>query len=188
MPIIASGTIQSTVSVETAGAHKGHIWARMFFDFESGAREVRDNKAPDWAAWDALLVVEATRVQGEAEYRDAMADIDETQAISGAGESTKAQRAMGYMKTAYEEPYPYRAYLLFIEINAFRLTVPGSEQGHASWDEVEAFMVGQMGIKQSHWDKFFARGTYLTESQPRINDMIAFHAVLQGDTWGAEFR
>ena len=83
--------------------------------------------------------------------------------------------ALAYLRKAYSLTDPYQAYLKFDRFNNYRLS-----QGWSITQVVSGLT--EVGLDQDEWSLMLSRYQYLSEPG-RITAMIAYQAVLDGDTW-----
>ena len=95
-------------------------------------------------------------------------------------QATDREVAVAYLRRAYSFGHPYKAYIWFERFDTFR------QANGWSAGQVATALIAE-GLTQDEWDNMLARYLYLREPG-RVTAMISFQAVLDGDTWGADFR
>jgi len=177
MPAINVDVREGDPTVQASGEHRGLV-AVTFSDGRVIERNVR---APTADAWADLIANIQSRVQEEIETADAVeAAAQDVEIINPYREASRAQMALAYLRSAMQIGDPYRAYLKFARFNDYRLA-----QGW-SVNQVAENLAG-VGLSQDEWSEMRDRFVYLSNAS-RVTAMQAYQGVLDGDTWGAEYR
>ena len=130
--------------------------------------------------WDAKLAALGDDQLEKVARQDADAESDNNNEIAAVKEASREQVALAYLRKAYSLGDPYKAYIKFDRFNDYRL-----DKGW-SLNQVVTNLAA-VGLEQAEWDLMEARYIYLSNAQ-RVTAMQNFQLVLNGDTWGDEFR
>jgi len=163
-------------NIQADGQYRGTVE----FTFDDGRRVLRNVRAPDAAGWSALLLSLEASVLDQVSREDAEASVDPDQDITGVGQANQKQVALAYLRRAYRTGDPWTAYKLFDRFNSYRVS-----QG---WTigQVQT-QLATVGLMQDEWNLMAARYSYLSQTN-RVTAMGAYQDVINGDTWGAEYR
>jgi len=177
MPAISADVRDGDPTVQASGEHRGLV-AVTFSDGRVIERNVR---APDADAWADLIANIQSRIEQDVSEADAAeAAAQDVEIINPYREASPAQMALAYLRSAMQIGDPYRAYLKFARFNDYRLA-----QGWAV-SQVAANLAA-VGLSEDEWSEMRGRFLYLSDPS-RVTAMQAYQGVLDGDTWGAEYR
>jgi len=166
-----------SLTVQSNGEHRGLV----VITFDNRPPVEQNLRAPNAAAWADLLVNVQAKVEQQVAEQDAQKAVDEDVPISEPkGESTPQQRAVAYLRRAYELGDPYAAYLKFQKFNDYRLA-----QGWTINQVQQNLAVA--GLTETEWTDIRNRYAYLSDAG-RVTTMQAYQSVLDGDVWGEESR
>ena len=175
MPITDT-TIIDGPNTQSDGSRRGTV--RL--TFADGRVFQRRLVAVDATAWANLLLDIVSEQEAKVAKDDADAESRNDNEILAVKEASQEQVALAYLRRAYEIGDPYLAYLKFARFNDYRLSKGWS------LNQVVAGLAS-VGLTETEWLDMKARHQYLSQSS-RVTAMVAYLSVVDGDTWGAEFR
>ena len=176
MPIVSSELRAGDPTITSTGKRSGTI----DFTFADGRIITRNVRAQDATAWAQLLIDLPAQVEKDIEILDAQEVAETDNAIASYKDAPIKRVALAYLRRAYSTGDPYRAYVKFERFNDYRVA-----QG---WTVNQVVTnLAEVGLTDDEWTEMRDRYQYLSETG-RVTSMVAFQAVLDGDTWGAEFR
>lgn len=148
-----------------------------FADGRVFRRRITAINATDWA--NKLLDI-VSEQEAKVAQDDAREESQNDNEIAAVKEASREQVALEYLRAAYEIGDPYLAQIKFGRFNDYRLA--------RGWN-INQVVAGltSAGLTEEEWTDMRARYQYLSQSN-RVTTMVAYKAVLDGDTWGAEFR
>lgn len=151
----------------------GQYRARVEFEFDDGRIKQKTLRAPNEAAWNALLATINDRMQ-EGQAENDAAEIDDFDAdIAAVGQASIQQRAVAYIRRALQQRQAYDAYRLLDRFNQFRLA-----QGW-SINQVQANLASA-GLTEKEWNRARDAFQYLNAGT-RPADMLAYKDIQE--TW-----
>lgn len=166
-------------TVEVTGEHRG----TLYFTFDDGEVLSSSLQAPDLATWNA----EIPRLEESALDRkraiDSEAVVEDPPNDAGNGEASTLDTMVFKLRYAYSRPYPRSCYTNMKQIDDYRISKGWT------WGDVHdaIFAEPKYNFTEGEWTNIQDRYTYLN-TPANITAMDNFHPVLQGDTWGDEFR
>ena len=175
MPIISSEVVDGP-NIQADESRRGTIE----FTFDDGRIIRRNIRAKDALSWANLLIDLPAEVEAKAQIDDAEEASETDNEITTVKQASIKQVALAYLRKAYSLGDPYLAYLKFARFNDYRLA-----QGWTLAQVVSGLT--EVGLTQEEWGLMLARYQYLSEAG-RVTAMVAYQSVLDGDTWGEEFR
>lgn len=152
MPVVDTNVIDGP-NVQADGQHRGTVE----FVFGDGRTFTRNVRAPDANAWANLVADLPTEVAAKVAESDAESDINDSDDIEVKGEATKPQRAVAYLRAAYADDDPYRAFRLMSKFNSWR-----QSEGY-SMPQVKAAMLAN-GMDADEYDRIVSSYQWLSNT------------------------
>ena len=150
MPII-NQTVVEGPDVQSDGEHRGIVE----FEFDTGTVVRRNVRAVDATEWAERLIDLAPLIQTEQEQIDARDGAGPDVEVTANKEASIEQRALAYLRAAWETEESYAAYLLFDKFNDYRLAKGWS------LNQVQTGLAS-VGLTVEDWDDMKAAYTYLS--------------------------
>lgn len=149
-------------NVQASGEHRGIV------EFEFGSVGpvgtagnlivTKPLRAPNLAAWSELLVDIGDVVQTSQEESDASEGVSPDEEVVANGQASIEQRAVAYLRAAWETELAYDAFLLFDKFNDFRLA--------KGWNLNQvAAELASAGLESDEWDAMKTSYQYLSGGQ-----------------------
>lgn len=151
MPIVSIDVRDGDPTIQASGQHRGTVDAT----FDDGRIVSKNLRAPDLDAWNDLIASMNAVIQAEQEQQDAEFSVDPESDIDGDyKEASKAQRAVAYLRRAWQEELAPDAYLLFARFANYV-----TSNGY-NWNNVVAHLLAE-GLTQEEWDSMKQAYQYL---------------------------
>jgi NACalpha-BTF3-like transcription factor len=176
MPIVNTEVAAGDPTIQASGQRRGKI----IFTFDDGRIVERNVRAPDANAWANLLIDLVDEVEKRQQENDAEELSQEDVEIVAHKQANIKQVALAFLRRAYSTGHPLTAYQKFSRFNDYRLA-----QGW-NLNQVVAGLA-EVGLTDEEWTDMRDRYQYLSNAS-RVTAMQAYQSVLDGDTWGAEYR
>jgi len=163
MPIVSIDVRDGDPTIQASGEHRGTVTAT----FADGRIVERNLRAPDADAWNDKIAAISAEIQAQQEVSDADSGVSPDAEVVANGEASIEQRAVAYLRRAWQEENCRDAYLLFDKFNDFRLA--------RGWNlnQVQAGLMGA-GLTVEEWDSMKTAYQYLAGAgRPAImNDYL----------------
>lgn len=167
MAIVDTNVINGP-SVQADGTHKGSIE----FIFDDGRRVERRLVAADLNDWTNQLADMPAKVEAEQQIQDAAEAVEADEEVAPYKQANAKQLAVAYLRRAWNEEDPYKAFLKFSRFNDYRLA-----QG-LTLTQVKAHLM-DAGLKDEEWTGMLAAYQWLSNAG-RVTAMQAYQDVLIG--------
>lgn len=149
MPVLSVDVRAGDPTVQASGQHRGTVDVT----FDDGRVITLNLRAPDLDSWNDAVANAGAQAQAQMERRDAEEAVGD-QDIAANKEASIAQSAIAYIRSAWNEPQAYDAYLLFDRINTF-ITNNGG------WATVKPILLAN-GLTEEEYDQCAAAYQYLS--------------------------
>ena len=150
MPIVSIDVRDGDPTVQASGQHRGTVDAT----FDDGRVVSRNFRAPDLDAWNDLVAAAQATIQAQQEVQDAEDGVGPDTEVTAHKEASIEQRAVAYLRRAWQEENCRDAYLLFDKFNDYRLA--------KGWNlnQVQAGLASA-GLGVEEWEEMKTAYTYL---------------------------
>lgn len=150
MPIVSVDVRDGDPTVQASGQHRGTVTAT----FDDGRIIERNLRAPDANSWNDLVANIGAEIQAQMERRDAEEAVSPDAEVAANKESSIAQVAVAYLRSAWNDEQAYDAYL---KLARFANYV--TNNGY-TWNNVQTHLFAA-GLTEEEWTGLKTAYTYL---------------------------
>lgn len=170
MPITSQEVVDGP-RVQGNGSRTGAIR----FDFADGRSFTVNVEAANATDWANLLIDMPAQMEADIAAADAEAASHSGDEIvdAEAGEATREELAVAYLRNATSLEDPYEAYLQYARFNTYRLS--------RGWSVTQVVAgLASAGLEQEEWDELYAEYQYISNTG-HVTTMVAYQTI--ADYW-----